>query len=1263
MPESGSEETGVKPVFEQLSEYNAGIPIKKRRFALIWPPTEDSPLLPTESDSEKKGNFCPLQHSTTSNDIMVGSSLNTSGVEASLDTSVASGSSNIRGVAVCSNVSSCAASFNDYCVALTPTAISLKAGSNAGSAVETSNGCSVASSFTNVSGITASVSSFSSESEKTAPEKEERNSGDTSGSLLQGNSNLLRVELEEQSFMVHSRSFADMECRGKHLETGESENIPRKSAKSELDLDGNGSLILKLGNDTYNQQNIDGKCRLQLPTVSGSPGLSLGVKECISAMASESNEHCFQSQKKADPVSLNLSLSKGECSTQHRSTEVHPNTYGASVLVDKRNWDLNTTMDSWEGLTSDDAASQTTSHINDFKQFSCSSGMTVTSMLTQQEILEEAEQRDKNAIPFMPYSNEKPSSSLAKVDSSKFVANISSSGESVPVSKLSTVNIKPVKSESLDESIKISSAGVKAKPMAFLNTAKVKCESVENCSSVSSKSSTLCLFNIVDARSIKPEAECAGNQEIPKRMEGLLNQSDKQMLHPRDDTTVPGLSLHGNASTHVEHFIQDKGIEPSVEASVASEVISSAGHDDNELQISGKIDNSTSQNKNAEDPNQWGPKYMDVQLPDPRVTVEGSVYDEEKINVPGDILENDSYSSDYESDGKRELSAAMDIKLVGGTEDDFEDGEVRDPTENTEIEIPICERREEGIGVDSDTGYRNSDVVGFSGNKNQSSSSVKEETQREDPVKTSCDDCNECIGTSVNNDSTRKFDEEVCLSESSAVEMSSYQIDKRGPIKAMPIKSHYVSEEKDSIKGQEGMQTSIQTSDSSPVTPVTIAQGADYAIKTDSEGKNNLVLPAAEAFLNDDDSSKDVNDGVNRSRSRIINISRASNLSNSGRTRPISVRTLQSQVGREKLHVTLKGDNCHPWGRGEASDDGSHRFSRERHQYQPSRNNRISFMHRRDLSFSHNNGQDVADDSSNSPGLPPRRWSHGGRDGFAARNLPMVRRVPRNLSPSRCIGEDGSDLVGLRHMRGFVDYHTDRMFACCQPSFEGLDDTFDRMNREFSSVQRRGLPHTRSKSPTRPQTRSPGPWSSIRRRSPDVFAGPLELPRQRSPPIYRIKRIRSPDRPCFAGEMAFRRHGSPPYLPQPSNDSRDLDSCQDHGHPRSGIPDRGSSSRVLHGNNIRLDLVDPRERNDSDAYFDRAMPSGRFRGLGADGNADERRYGDRRGPVRPFRPPYSGTDSENCHLNAKAGPRSFRFRPEDDSNLNERGNRNENDFD
>ena len=407
--------------------------------------------------------------------------------------------------------------------------------------------------------------------------------------------------------------------------------------------------------------------------------------------------------------------------------------------------------------------------------------------------------------------------------------------------------------------------------------------------------------------------------------------------------------------------------------------------------------------------------------------------------------------------------------------------------------------------------------------------------------------------------------------------------------------------------------------------------------------------------------------------------------------------------------------------RDEAYDDGSHRFSRERHYDQPSRNNRISFMRGRgrissqidtlcgdrdpqhnfasgfyngptefrvvrpkyasavsdaDLNFSsYNNGQDgayfgtgrgrrkiLSDDSSIFPHIPPRRRSPGGRDGPAARGLPMVRRVPRNLSPNRCIGEDGSELVGLRHMRGFADDHRDSMFARSQPSFEGLDGAFVRGNREFSSVQTRGLPRIGSKSPTRPRTRSPGPWPSLRRRSPDGFGGPLELPHRRSPPIYRTERIRSPDHPCFTGEMVIRRHGSPPYLSRPSNDLRDLDPGR---HPRSGIPNRSPSGRILLRNSRQLDLVDPRERNEGDDYFGGPMPSsGRFHELGTDGNADERRrYGDRRGPVRPFRPPYSGPDSDNFDLNAEGGPRSFRFCPEDDLELHERGNMREREFD
>ncbi|XWS75067.1 hypothetical protein CRYUN_Cryun01aG0053700 [Craigia yunnanensis] len=1333
---------GVKPSVGQFSEYSAGIPIKKRRFPLIWSPsqsTEDSPSLPTENEPEQKGFSSPLQGSAISNDSIVTTSSNTSGVEASLNTSGAAGSLNVGGVAATLNSGSVAASSNASCVAVSSTASSVTAGSNASNAVETSNVSSVAASFSKVTSIAASVSSFSDASEKSVQEKEKRSSDDTNGSMVQGNSNLLRVKLEEQSSTVHSRSLADVDSKGKLVATGGSDNILRKLAKSELDLVGSDSLTLNIGKDIYSQQNIDGKCRSQLPTVSGNPGLSLGLGECLSAMAGGNNEHGFQNQEKLEPVSLNLSLSKGECGTELRSTDVQPNTNGANMLADRTNWDLNTMMDSWEGPARDDGASKKTTHMDDIKPLICSAGMTATSMPTQQKILEETERRAKIEISSIlcsqqystedslrlglntPYphlnSNEKPSGSSAKVDSLKVVANISSPGESVPVS------FKPVKSEPFDESIQTNSAGVKAKPMGFT---KVKCELVEKCSSESSKSSTLSTLNLVDTRSIKPEPvrEGKGNQETPKRMDGSLIQSDEQMLCPLDTTTVPttDLSLHGDASTHVEHFVQAKEIEPSSEGQVASKIISSAGHDFNELNIYGKINNSASQNKNVEDPDHCRLKFMDVRLPDSRGTVEGSVSDEEKINLSGDILEEDSYGSDYESGDNRELAAAVDMEHDGRAEDDFEDGEVREPVENSEIEVPICERQEAGNGNNGDTGYRNTDFVGFVGDNNPSSSSVKEkETQREDPVKISSDNTNECIGiyTSVNKDSTIEADKEVYLQESSAVEMPSSRTDKKRLINVMPSnKLLDVSEKKDTIKGQEGELASVQGSDTSQGTSVTIAQGADDAIKTDSE---NSVLPKAEAFLNgDDDAGKDVNNGVNRS--RIINLSQASNLSSPGRTRYISGRTLQSQVGRERLpDVALEGDKFHPRGRDEAYGDCSHRFSRERHYDQPSRKNRISFMRGRgrissqidtqcgdrdpqhnfasefyngptefrvvrpkyastvsdaDLNFSsyNNNGQDgayfgtgrgrrkiLSDDSSIFPHIPPRRRSPGGRDGPAARGLPMVRRVPRNVSPSRCVGEDGSELVGLRHMRCFADDHTDPMFARSQPSFEGIDGPLVRGNREFSSVQTRGLPRIHSKSPTRPQTRSLGPWPSLRRRSPDGFGGPLELPHRRSPPIYRTERIRSPDHPCFVGEMVLRRHGSPPYLSRPSNDLRDLD----HGrHPRSGIPNRSPSGRILLRNSRRLDLVDPRERNEGDDYFGGPMPSGRFHELGTDGNADERRrYGDRRGPVRPFRPPYSGADSQNFDLSAEGGPRSFRFCPEDDLELHERGNMREREFD
>ncbi|XP_039070921.1 uncharacterized protein LOC120217960 isoform X2 [Hibiscus syriacus] len=345
--------------------------------------------------------------------------------------------------------------------------------------------------------------------------------------------------------------------------------------------------------------------------------------------------------------------------------------------------------------------------------------------------------------------------------------------------------------------------------------------------------------------------------------------------------------------------------EPIDDDQVASKIICSAGLDVNESNISGTLDNSTSHSTKVEEPDHCRLKSMDVQLPDSRGSVEGSISDEEKINLLGDVLEEDSYGSDFESDDEQELAAVVGIDHDRREDDDFEDGEVREHVENTGIEVPICEKKETGNGNNGDTAFK--DFVDPS-----STSFGEKENIGEDPGLIGNDNTNESIDTSVNKDLTTEADKEVFMQEPSAVEMPSSQVDKKRPIKALPRKLPDVSG-KDTVEGKEGEQTSIQASDTSQGTSATIAQGADA--DRSSEGKINSIFPKLEACSNVDDAGKDADNG---GKSRIINLSRATNLSSPGRTRSISGRALQSQVGRERLpDVALEGDKLHPRGRDE----------------------------------------------------------------------------------------------------------------------------------------------------------------------------------------------------------------------------------------------------------------------------------------------------------------------------------------------------------
>ncbi|KAF2318625.1 hypothetical protein GH714_009445 [Hevea brasiliensis] len=1062
-------------------------------------------------------------------------------------------------------------------------------------------------------------------------------------------------------------SLAKLDDAEKLVAAEKSTNILVKSAETELNLVPNTAPAFYVNKEIFNHQIAEGKCK-EKSTVSGNPEFSLGLKDYHRyALEGQSHDENSCNHGNVEPVSLNLSLSNSERSTQYKMDDVQSNTDSANICADRSNWDLNTTMDTWEDSVSDIAVGQVTaegsgSHmvgvLRDLEP-SKLTGIVGTSVSTEKKLL-----------------RSEPSSSCANKDSQTAIPNIS-----FPRGLLSsgnTVNSRTIKSEPFDDnSLKQDSSGTKANPTVPLGfrPVSVKCELVEKLAQDPLKALNFSTVKPVDAKSMKSEPFHEG-QDITGQPTCSTN---KHALQVQDTGGQPTSSMHEqDVEGDGEALFNNKAPKESCESvgQLALEMGSlPASHSGDEINDSGAVDVAVAEKKKVNDFDQCKLKVMNELPSDPYRNGEGAVSDEEKINLSGDMLEEDLYGTEYESDGN---SVPMDIEEDSRVQDDYEDGEVREPQLHGVVESAICEERKDFSHSDSDG--KKVDSAELHADVHPTSSYVEgKKTNGEEPVEI-----------------------KVSGNEPSAVEISVSGADKRKVVKPIRRKSLDLSANKDVMKGLGTEQSLDQASSGGQGTLVAVAQGTDENVKTNDVEKNDSALPKVETSVNADDATKDANGGANQS--RIINLSIASNMSSAGKMRYISDKPFSSLPGRERLpDIPLEGDKLHPRGRDETNED-SRKFSRERYQDQSSRYSRWNYVHGRGRLASridsmrsdrdserdciprhkyasavagseaefmnYNIGPDGAfvgsvrggrklleDETSIFRHLSSRRRSPGGRDGPASRGLPMVRRVPRS------IGEDNSEVVGLRHaekiMRGFHDDGEQHAYARPQPPYEGLDGRFVQGSRNFSSVQRRGLPQMHSKSPIR--SCSPGPWSSSRRRSPDGFGGHPEMPHRRSP-IYRMERIRSPDNPGFPAERVPRRHGSPSYLSRP-NDLREMDPGRDHGHPRSIISNRSPTGRVFLRNSRRFGVADPREMTENDEFYEGPMHPGRFHELGDDGNGEERRFGERRAPVRAFRPHFNGADGENFPLDTEDGPRSFRFFPEDDPNFHERTNLRGREFD
>jgi hypothetical protein len=817
----------------------------------------------------------------------------------------------------------------------------------------------------------------SSDADKKPVSEEYKGSSDVmNGTVVQPNCSSIKVE---EPSMVHSGSLDDMQRKDKIVAAEKAARLIT-FGKTKVLSSPNDALVLKLGKELYSKEKAEGKCKAEIPTVAGNTDLTLGLKEHLfPALTGQNSNQRGQNQDSLEPGSLNLSLSKEISSLQSKNDEVETNS-GARRCGNRANWDLNTTMDAWEGSASEAAAAgqmpvdvfNTTDRTRDIKPLICTTGMIGTLICTtgmigtvissKQQSLVDSENIAKLKLSSKPLKlfdsldlglspsslppqvSQEPSILSGKEDSGRIFNNISLPRSMVPTGNLNR-DFRTVKSEPFDESNKLDNSTTRANNMnLLLDNRTIKREVDEPCSL--HNASNISTVRVVDPASIKPELFHKGNVESLKTLAGTSSQVDKQVLGLSNHSSamaIPGtallscpagepscsteLSIAMDVGNHLEHSSCTREAHINGELApqeacemvqVASETVASetaaisVGHDGKESSTSGMIGTVRAEDGNADDFEQCRLKLINEQPPVMRGS-EGSVSDEEKINISADMLEEDSYGSDYESDGNHPIPRAMDTEQ-DGEEEDYEDGEVREPLVHTAVEEPICEKREVESVDHGDSDNYKMDFVGQQGDDHPTSSHVEEkEAKTENPAETNNTESKDCVETVKEVFDSCDTNLE-CLQESLTDENLASGADIKRPIQAIRRMPLDPSGSEDCPKEQEAELSLDQTTEGIQAT--TFTQGVDENVKNvDSVEENDTAQPGMEASAYGDDAAKDVNFFVGN-RSRIINLSRATNASPPGKTRYISDRSLPSRAGRERLlDVPLEGEKLYPRGR------------------------------------------------------------------------------------------------------------------------------------------------------------------------------------------------------------------------------------------------------------------------------------------------------------------------------------------------------------
>lgn len=1090
---------------------------------------------------------------------------------------------------------------------------------------------------------------------------------------------------------------------------------------------------------------VEGSCTKRKLEVDDKSGKSVASSMLDAGVAWQKNEGTCLEQDKFENISLDLSLTD-EKSSPSTGGGKRSHSDATILCANRSNWDLNTTMDAWEDSASDSVCvgadsvyggMNATDGNYDMKPSTRLPGKSLEHKSMGSECKGGALSMSSRAIGdnYIPENSLNLGLQPSFLQSDLFQGPLSSASIHAAVkyapmlastSKLNIVAPVIVKSEPVVESVK-QSFGI----MKTADSRTVKCESSDEQFPEAHESPVCATLQTVNSRSIKAEPGCEGMEasrtnedaclrscELTSNGSGLcslvkqagdtnhLLETESRPPESAVDRDTVGTSEHrAEGGRHYEESSQVQEASENVIKVGPNTITTNIGPGISELPSSMENALETENTEIAHD-EERGFKVTDKSSPSLKDNAEDAASDGEKIEISACMMEEDCYGSEYDSDGNLGPSVAEDGEHFHRDDNEYEDGEVR-----------------EQVLLSTSAGHTGKTEVENVGN-------CVSEHNRIDFGKSSCYDCatlpsegddaraqvdgqmNEnltVVYSTANADSNQKSANEVPhLQESSPIEAVAVNSETTSPVNTTGKK---VLDDSVSRSPSKDLGSDPSYSEAIKLRPAVVATTNsvdEEAAKTDSivsagnGDETDTGLPKAEPSLNSEIVSKDVVSEGNKR--RIINLSR-SNVSSPDKARSIPDRSVPLRPGRKRLpDIALEGDKPLR-GRDEYRDDGFNKFPRERNQDMFSRNSRSNFARDRGrvsydiggnwdsehelgskvyngfsefrpsrYNFRNYNGPTedsvggagrggrklLTDEGPNFRHLSSRRRSPGGRDGPAARGQPMVGGIPRNISPARCIDVSDSEMVGLRHgnkfVRDFQDDNMEPMFAC-PPSY-GEADGFIRGDRNITSFKGKVFRHVRSKSPLRLRSRSPVEWSP-RRRSPEGFGGHPPLTHRRSPALYRRNRMRSPERTCFHGEMMIRRQNSPPYATQALDELREMNSGRDHGFPRPIMSNRSPSGRISLRNR-RYDIINSRERTHGESYFSRVpMRSNRFHELGGDGDTDERRrLSEKHGPVRHFRPTY-GANGESFMYNADEASRSYRLCPEDDPAYHKRGSSRE----